>query len=172
MVSVSPRWWQPVGGPRDRIWDLVALVWPIWSRVITTSSALVRCWNFFGGPSVGFTSVGFERAAAFQFRHEHETTGLRTNLHLFVNVDVYHDLDHLNDLVAGEDGWSHSSCLVFDDNDDVYLDLSKSDMEILDVSTSFTLLGNSVHLTSLAFFIIVMIYLSPSVWFPIKGIDS
>ena len=25
------------------------------SRVITTSSALVKCWNFFGGPSVGFT---------------------------------------------------------------------------------------------------------------------
>ena len=25
------------------------------SRVITTSSALVRCWNFLGGPSVGFT---------------------------------------------------------------------------------------------------------------------
>ena len=45
----------PVGGPRDKIWDLVALVWPIRSRVITTSSALVRCWNFFRGPSVGFT---------------------------------------------------------------------------------------------------------------------
>ena len=54
----------------------------------------------------------FERAAAFQFQHEHETTGLRTNLHLFVKVDVYHDLDHLNHLVTGEDGWSHSSCLV------------------------------------------------------------
>ena len=53
MVSVWPQWWQPVGGPRDKIWDLVALVWPIRSRVITTSSALVRCWNFFGGPSVG-----------------------------------------------------------------------------------------------------------------------
>ena len=39
----------------DKIWDLVALVWPMRSRVITTSSALVRCWNFFGGPSVGFT---------------------------------------------------------------------------------------------------------------------
>ena len=50
MVSVWPQWWQPVGGPRDKIWDLVALVWPIRSRVITTSSALVRCWNFFGGP--------------------------------------------------------------------------------------------------------------------------
>ena len=35
------QWWQPVGGPRDKIWDLVALVWPIRSRVITTSSALV-----------------------------------------------------------------------------------------------------------------------------------
>ena len=55
MVSVWPQWWQPVGGPRDRIWDLVALVWPIRSRVITTSSALVRCWNFLGGPSIGFT---------------------------------------------------------------------------------------------------------------------
>ena len=49
----------------------------------------------------------FEHAAAFQFRHEHETTGLRTNLHLFVNVDDYHDLDHLNNLVTGGDG-----CLV------------------------------------------------------------
>ena len=29
MVSVWPQWWQPVGGPRDKIWDLVALVWPI-----------------------------------------------------------------------------------------------------------------------------------------------
>ena len=28
MVSVWPQWWQPVGGPRDKIWDLVALVWP------------------------------------------------------------------------------------------------------------------------------------------------
>ena len=37
------------------IWGLVAFVWPIRSRVITTSSALVKCWNFFGGPSVGFT---------------------------------------------------------------------------------------------------------------------
>ena len=53
MVSVWPQWWQPVGGPRDKIWDLVArardepaatplapardlvaLVWPIRSRVI------------------------------------------------------------------------------------------------------------------------------------------
>ena len=24
MVSVWPQWWQPVGGPRDKIWDLVA----------------------------------------------------------------------------------------------------------------------------------------------------
>ena len=32
MVSVWPQWWQPVGGPRDKIWDLVALVWPIRSR--------------------------------------------------------------------------------------------------------------------------------------------
>ena len=45
MVSVWPQWWQPVSGPRDKIWDLVALVWPIRSRAITTSSALVRCWN-------------------------------------------------------------------------------------------------------------------------------
>ena len=52
MVSVWPQWWQPVGGPWDRIWDLVALVWPIRSQVITTSSALVRCWNFFVGPSI------------------------------------------------------------------------------------------------------------------------
>ena len=30
--------------------------WPSYgqSLVITTSSALVRCWNFFGGPNVGF----------------------------------------------------------------------------------------------------------------------
>ena len=41
MVSVWPQWWQPVGSPRDKIWDLVALVWPIRSRVITTSSTLV-----------------------------------------------------------------------------------------------------------------------------------
>ena len=50
-------WWpqclQFVGGPRDKIWDFVALVWPILSWVITTSLALVRCLNFFGGPSVG-----------------------------------------------------------------------------------------------------------------------
>ena len=51
MVSVWPQWWQPVGGPRDKIWDLMALVWPIRSWVITTSSALVRCWNFFSGPT-------------------------------------------------------------------------------------------------------------------------
>ena len=36
-----------------KIWDLVALVWPIRSRVISTSSALVKCWNFLGCPSVG-----------------------------------------------------------------------------------------------------------------------
>ena len=59
MVSVWPQWWQPVGGPRDKIWDLVALVWPIRRRVITTSSALVRCWNFFGGPSVVFTRYSY-----------------------------------------------------------------------------------------------------------------
>ena len=36
-----------------RIWDLVALVRPIRSWVIATSSTLVKCWNFFGGPRVG-----------------------------------------------------------------------------------------------------------------------
>ena len=46
MVSVWPQWRKPVGSPRDRIWDLVTLVWPIRSRVITTSLALVRCWQF------------------------------------------------------------------------------------------------------------------------------
>ena len=45
-------------------------------------------------------------------RHEHETTGLRTNLHPFVNVRCISWDDHLNDLVTGEDGWLHSSCLV------------------------------------------------------------
>ena len=34
--------------------DLVGLVLPFRSRVIKTSSALVRYWNFFGGPSVGY----------------------------------------------------------------------------------------------------------------------
>ena len=53
MVSVWPQWCQVVGGPLDKIWALVAFVWPSRSRVITTSSALVMCWNFFGGPSVG-----------------------------------------------------------------------------------------------------------------------
>ena len=51
---VWPQCWQAVGGPRDKIWDFVALVWPIRSRVITTSSALVRCRNLLDGPSVGF----------------------------------------------------------------------------------------------------------------------
>ena len=41
--------------PQDKIWDFVALVWPIRSRVITTSSAVVRCCNFLRGPSVDFT---------------------------------------------------------------------------------------------------------------------
>ena len=54
IVRVWPQCWQPVGGPWDRVWDFVALVWPIWSRVITTSSALVRCRNLLDGPSVGF----------------------------------------------------------------------------------------------------------------------
>ena len=34
MVSVWPQRWQPVGGPQDKIWDLVAMVWPIRCRVI------------------------------------------------------------------------------------------------------------------------------------------
>ena len=55
MVRVWPQCWQVVGSPRDKIWDFVAFVWPILSRVITNSSALVRCCNFLGGPSVGFT---------------------------------------------------------------------------------------------------------------------
>ena len=42
-------------GPQNKICDLLALVWPIWSRVVTTSSALVKCWNVFGGPSISFT---------------------------------------------------------------------------------------------------------------------
>ena len=42
MISVWPQWWQTVGGPLDKIW--VAFVWPIRSRMITTSSPLVRCW--------------------------------------------------------------------------------------------------------------------------------
>ena len=57
IVSVWPQWWQVVGVPRDKIWDLVALVWPIRRRVITTSSALVKCWNFFACPSVGECKV-------------------------------------------------------------------------------------------------------------------
>ena len=32
----------------------LALVWTILSQAITTSSALVKCWDFFGGLSVGF----------------------------------------------------------------------------------------------------------------------
>ena len=48
IVGVWSQCWQAVGGPRDKIWDFVALVWPIRSRVITTSSALVRCWNLLG----------------------------------------------------------------------------------------------------------------------------
>ena len=59
IVSVWPQWWQPVGGPRDKLWDMVALAWPIRSRVITTSSALVRWGYFFGGPSVGVKDRDF-----------------------------------------------------------------------------------------------------------------
>ena len=47
-------WCQVVGDYRDKTWDNEALVWPIRSRVITTSLACVRCCNFLGGPSVGF----------------------------------------------------------------------------------------------------------------------
>ena len=54
IVRVWPKCWQAVGGPRDKICDFVALVWPIRSRVITTSSALVRCRNLLSGPSVDF----------------------------------------------------------------------------------------------------------------------
>ena len=54
IVRVWPQCWQAVGGPRDKIWDFVALVCRIRSRVITTSSALVRCRNLLGGPSVSF----------------------------------------------------------------------------------------------------------------------
>ena len=54
MVRVWPQLWQAGGGPRDKIWDFVALVWPIRRRIITTSSGFVRCGNFLGGPSVCF----------------------------------------------------------------------------------------------------------------------
>ena len=54
MVRLWPQYWRAVGGPWDKIWDFVALVWPIQSRVITTYSALVKSWNLLGGPSVGF----------------------------------------------------------------------------------------------------------------------
>ena len=51
MVRVWPQCWQAVGGPRDKIWDFVTLVWPIQSQVIKTSYALVRCRNHVGGAS-------------------------------------------------------------------------------------------------------------------------
>ena len=54
IVRVWPQCWQVFSGPCDKIWDFVALVWLIRSRVITNSSALVRGWKLFGGPSVGF----------------------------------------------------------------------------------------------------------------------
>ena len=57
MVSVWPQWWRAVGGPPDKIWDLVPFVWPIRSRVFTTSSALVRCWNLFRGPQCRFHEI-------------------------------------------------------------------------------------------------------------------
>ena len=63
MLSVWPQWWQAVGGPRNKIWALVALEWPIRSRVIT-SSALVKCWNFFSGVSVCFKT---EISAMFSY---------------------------------------------------------------------------------------------------------
>ena len=53
-LSVWPQWWQAVGGPRDKKWHLVALVWPIWSCMITTSWPLVKCWNFFWLPQSRF----------------------------------------------------------------------------------------------------------------------
>ena len=46
MARIWPQCWQVVGCPWNKIWDFVALVWPIRSRVITISSSLVRCWNF------------------------------------------------------------------------------------------------------------------------------
>ena len=49
MASVWPQRWQTFGGPRYKIWDWV--VWPTRSRAMT-SSALVKCLKFFGGPSV------------------------------------------------------------------------------------------------------------------------
>ena len=49
MANVCPQWWRVVEGPRDKIWDFVALV--------ITSSALVRYWNFVGGSSIGFKKI-------------------------------------------------------------------------------------------------------------------
>ena len=46
------KWRQCVKVPRDKSWDFVVLAWPNRSLMITTSSALVRYWIFFGGPSV------------------------------------------------------------------------------------------------------------------------
>ena len=54
IVRVWPQAQQVVGGHLDKIWDFVALLWPIRNPVIATSSALVRGWNFLGDPSVGF----------------------------------------------------------------------------------------------------------------------
>ena len=54
MVRVWQQCRQAVPYLRDKIWDFVALVWPIRSRVITTFSALVRCRDLLDGPSVGF----------------------------------------------------------------------------------------------------------------------
>ena len=46
---VSSSW-----GSQDNISNLVALVWPNQSRVMTTFSALVKYWTLYSGPSVGF----------------------------------------------------------------------------------------------------------------------
>ena len=54
MARVRPQCWPVVGGPRDKIWDIVPVEWPIRSRIFTTSLALVMCWNFLGGPNFGF----------------------------------------------------------------------------------------------------------------------
>ena len=41
MVRIWPQCWQVVGGPRDKIWDFVALVWPIRSYYNFFSSCQV-----------------------------------------------------------------------------------------------------------------------------------
>ena len=46
MIRVWPQCCQAVASSRDKMCDFVALVWPIRSLVITTSSAFVRCLDF------------------------------------------------------------------------------------------------------------------------------